>query len=52
MVSFWGKNNDPERAEPSDEDNQYHQEPDERTRLLPRTNPGYLDPDDPEVTQL
>lgn len=54
MVSLWNKKKDGgERESQQDhEDNQsrYHQEADERTRLLPRDNPAYLSPDDPAVS--
>lgn len=32
------------------EDERRHDEPDERTRLLPREPPAYLSPDDPAVS--
>lgn len=55
MVSLWNKKKDGgerESQQDHEEDNQsrYHQEADERTRLLPRDNPAYLSPDDPAVS--
>lgn len=67
MVSLWGSKKDkngqsPDNGNDSPSDDrprssQDHQEPDERTRLLPRQPPphqprhdGYLDPDDPAVS--
>jgi len=60
MVSLWGSKNGEERND-GDETEQdggdsrqqtRHSggpEPDERTRLLPPRNDGFLDPDDPAV---
>ena len=62
MVSLWGSKNGEERPE-SDEAGQHDgaqdsrasprhsggPDPDERSRLLPPRNDGYLDPDDPAV---
>ncbi|PKX89665.1 uncharacterized protein P174DRAFT_454682 [Aspergillus novofumigatus IBT 16806] len=54
MVSLWRSNDNPEREEQGrDEDDRsrgQYQEADERTRLLPRENQGYLSPDDPAVS--
>lgn len=55
MVSLWNKKKDGAERESQpdhEEDNQsrYHQEADERTRLLPRDNSAYLSPDDPAVS--
>ena len=61
MVSLWASKNGEERAETDDaEENGDHgnqdtrrsggRDPDERTRLLPPRNDGYLDPDDPAVS--
>ncbi|KAI4173101.1 MAG: hypothetical protein LQ343_003211 [Gyalolechia ehrenbergii] len=58
MVSLWGSKNGDERQHANDggneEDNRQpsrrSREPDERTRLLPSHNDGYLDPDDPAVS--
>ncbi|KAE8353024.1 hypothetical protein BDV28DRAFT_133990 [Aspergillus coremiiformis] len=56
MTSLWKKKkDDPDREEshPRDEEGSTrhsHREPDERTRLLPRENPVYLRPDDPQVS--
>lgn len=64
MVSLWGtKNgedqNDGDGRASSDGDNSRQasrhgdgggRHPDERTRLLPPRNDGYLDPDDPAVS--
>lgn len=63
MVSLWGSKNGEERsegdeAETSGDDSRQQprhsggREPDERTRLLPPRNDGYLDPDDPAVSSL
>ena len=61
MVSLWGSKNGEEHdeghdAEHNGDDNNNQQsrrsggrEPDERTRLLPPRNDGFLDPDDPAV---
>lgn len=60
MVSLWGSKNGEERGEGDepeqngdDHDQQTRRsggrEPDERTRLLPPRNDGFLDPDDPAV---
>ena len=60
MVSLWGSKNGEEHDEGDDAEqngddgNQSTRrsrgrEPDERTRLLPPRNDGYLDPDDPAV---
>ena len=60
MVSLWASKNGEERAETDEaEENGDHgnqntrrsggRDPDERTRLLPPRNDGYLDPDDPAV---
>ena len=59
MPSLWGSKNGEER-QPTEEDHSTHEasrqsgghEPDERTRLLPPRNDGYLDPDDPAVIAL
>jgi hypothetical protein len=63
MVSLWGSKNDGEdHAEdgeetPTNGEDSRHpprhsggREPDERTRLLPPRNEGFLDPDDPAVS--
>ena len=61
MVSLWGSKNGDERSHGDDAENDGgdsgHQprhsggrEPDERTRLLPPRNDGFLDPDDPAVS--
>ena len=57
MVSLWGKKDGEEH--PADEEGENtpdrHSggpEPNERTRLLPPRNDGYLDPSDPAVTPL
>ena len=61
MVSLWGSKNGDERSHgddaESDRGDSGHQprhsggrEPDERTRLLPPRNDGFLDPDDPAVS--
>ena len=56
MVSVWGSNRNEQRTTEEGErypEQQYeHQEPDERTRLIPRgaPNEGYLSPDDPAVS--
>ena len=61
MVSMWGSKNGEERTEGDDTehdggDSRQHvrhsggSEPDERTRLLPPRNDGFLDPDDPAVS--
>ena len=60
MVSLWGSKNGEEHDEADDaeqngdESNQQTRrsggrQPDERTRLLPPRNDGFLDPDDPAV---
>ena len=61
MVSLWGsstKNSEDEEHENGDttqdgeesrQPSRQRQRPDERTRLLPPRNDGYLDPDDPAV---
>ncbi len=60
MVSLWGSKNGEEHDEGDeaeqngDDSNQQTRrsggrEPDERTRLLPPRNDGFLDPDDPAV---
>lgn len=62
MVSLWGSKDDREDREDSDarqtdgEESRQHtphqsggRDPDERTRLLPPRNDGFLDPDDPAV---
>ena len=58
MVSLWGSKNEEERQENEDTAPAEHsrqqqssqgREPDERTRLLPPRNEGYLDPSDPAV---
>ena len=60
MVSLWGSKNGEERndgdeTEQDGEDSTQQNrrsggpEPDERTRLLPPRNDGFLDPDDPAV---
>ena len=60
MVSLWGSKNGEERdegdeAEQSGDDSNQQprrsagREPDERSRLLPPRNDGFLDPDDPAV---
>ncbi|KAL9604842.1 MAG: hypothetical protein Q9219_000290 [cf. Caloplaca sp. 3 TL-2023] len=58
MVSLWGSKNGEERQhedhDANDEENRQHsrhnRDADERTRLLPPRNDGYLDPDDPAVS--
>lgn len=58
MVSLWGSKDGGERQHENGDDNeedtrQQHRqsrEADERTRLLPPNNDGYLDPDDPAVS--
>ncbi|KAI9834762.1 MAG: hypothetical protein M1819_002848 [Sarea resinae] len=64
MVSMWGSKttdsrsgaSSPQNGETSDDHPSNHQEPDERSRLLPSNRPpppgtgGYLDPDDPAVS--
>ncbi|KAL8950753.1 MAG: hypothetical protein Q9222_003227 [Ikaeria aurantiellina] len=59
MVSLWGSKNGDEQQqnEADDVDNEsnrqpsrHGRDPDERTRLLPPRNDGYLDPDDPAVS--
>ncbi len=61
MVSLWGSKNGEERDHGDDAEDDGgdggHQprhsggrEPDERTRLLPPRNDGFLDPDDPAVS--
>ena len=61
MVSLWGSKNGEDHNEGDDTehgggDNRQHSrhsggpEPDERTRLLPPRNDGFLDPDDPAVS--
>lgn len=59
MVSLWGsKNGDDQHTDgdsANDEDNSRQQprqsrDADERTRLLPPRNDGYLDPDDPAAS--
>ena len=57
MVSLWGTKNgeerpEGERGEDSPDRHSTALEPDERTRLLPSRNDGYLDPDDPAVTHF
>ncbi len=66
MVSLWGSKNDEEvehengeapatDGEESTQRNPRHaggRDPDERTRLLPPRNDGYLDPDDPAVSPM
>ena len=63
MVSLWGSKNGEERpddneAETDGNDSRREprhsggREPDERTRLLPPRNDGFLDPDDPAVSAL
>lgn len=65
MVSLWGSKNDGEDREDGDatptngEESRQHshrqsggRDPDERTRLLPPHNDGFLDPDDPAVCVL
>ena len=60
MVSLWGskngeEHNDGDDAEQDGDDGEQPtrrsrgREPDERTRLLPPRNDGFLDPDDPAV---
>lgn len=59
MVSLWGSKNgeehDGDEAEQNGDDSNQQsrrsggREPDERTRLLPPRNDGFLDPDDPAV---
>ena len=59
MVSLWGSKNGEERPD-GEETNGEHsrqesrhstgRDPDERTRLLPPRNDGFLDPDDPAVS--
>ncbi|GFF89341.1 uncharacterized protein C23C11.06c [Aspergillus lentulus] len=54
MVSLWRSNDNSEREEQGrdgdDRSRGQYQEADERTRLLPRENQGYLSPDDPAVS--
>ena len=61
MVSLWGSKKDDEPDQGDDAEHVggegRHQprhsggrEPDERTRLLPPRNDGFLDPDDPAVS--
>ena len=61
MVSLWGSKNSDEHNQGDDAEHVGgeggHQprhsggrEPDERTRLLPSRNDGFLDPDDPAVS--
>lgn len=60
MVSLWGSKNGDEQTNEADNtnDNDEHsqqhprqsRDADERTRLLPPRNEGYLDPDDPAVS--
>ncbi|GES59715.1 integral membrane protein [Aspergillus terreus] len=61
MSPFWRRNDGSDRQPPPDQGQNSHEdrrststrhqdEPDERTRLLPRENPGYLSPDDPAVS--
>ena len=61
MVSLWGSKNGEEQQDAGegenhgDESRQSHRqsggpEPDERTRLLPPRNDGFLEPDDPAVS--
>ncbi|KAL9101066.1 MAG: hypothetical protein Q9163_003640 [Psora crenata] len=58
MVSLWGSKNGEDRPEGGAEERSREQsrreaggrEPDERSRLLPPRNDGYLDPDDPAVS--
>ena len=57
MVSLWGAKNGEEHPEREDGEHTPTRqsggpEPDERTRLLPPRNDGYLDPDDPAVRRL
>ena len=56
MVSLWGSKNGEEQPEGEEGEETRGSsrpsggpEPDERTRLLPPRNDGYLDPDDPAV---
>ncbi|MCJ1375806.1 hypothetical protein MMC20_007043 [Loxospora ochrophaea] len=62
MVSLWGSKSDNEHSKPDDDAPRngegsrpnsrqpLDQDPDERTRLLPPRNDGFLDPDDPAVS--
>ena len=59
MVSLWGSKNGEEQQHenddaPNDDNNRqpshHGREPDERTRLIPPRNDGFLDPDDPAVS--
>ncbi|KAL8970000.1 MAG: hypothetical protein Q9183_001720 [Haloplaca sp. 2 TL-2023] len=59
MVSLWGTKNGEEQQHDADGDrddsnsrqpSRHSREADERTRLLPPRNDGYLDPDDPAVS--
>lgn len=65
MVSLWGSKKDEEDETPQNGDHDEaegsrptsgrqpdRRDPDERTRLLPPRNDGYLDPDDPAVRLL
>ncbi|KAL8714921.1 MAG: hypothetical protein Q9220_001434 [cf. Caloplaca sp. 1 TL-2023] len=59
MVSLWGSKNGDEQPQTENDDvdhessrqpSRHGRDPDERTRLLPPRNDGYLDPDDPAVS--
>ena len=59
MVSLWGTKNGEEQQHDADggrddsnsrQPSRHSREADERTRLLPPRNDGYLDPDDPAVS--
>ena len=63
MVSLWGSKDDGEEHEDGEntptngeESRRHHpghsggRDPDERSRLLPPRNDGFLDPDDPAVS--
>ena len=61
MVSLWGSKNSGDGQENDDEENTQDEgrprssrqrEPDERTRLLPPSHEGFLDPDDPAVSVI
>ena len=58
MVSLWGKNSKngeeennqgEERPSSSSQSGRQSEDANERSRLLPRQDRGYLDPDDPAV---
>ena len=62
MVSLWGSKNDEEEEDQNGTSNDGEgsrpnsgrrgRDADERTRLLPPRNDGYLDPDDPAVSWI